>query len=168
MLAEYDFGHGLERRNKLLDSISKTTEIARLFFEIGKALRHTMSKNFGDIGFTGPQGMVMSTLTKYGEMKITELSRKMNLSNSTTSGIIDRLEKQQFVIRTRSEQDRRIVYVKASPMFDKIHKELHKNAEKGLEELLSSGTPEEIEKILEGLNAFKKILKDKHNEFCGK
>ena len=37
-------------------------------------------------------------------MKITELSNKLCLSNSTVSGIIDRLEKQEMVVRERSDR----------------------------------------------------------------
>jgi DNA-binding MarR family transcriptional regulator len=141
-------------------TINKNVEVARLFFEVNKIFKHSMRKSFEDIGITLPQMLVISTLTKFGEMKITELSRKINLSTSTISGIIDRLEKQQLVVRTRSEEDRRIVYVKATPKFGEIHKGLHAKVEESFKDLLNTGTPEEIEKIVEGLNALKKILND--------
>ena len=133
-------------------------EVSRLFFEINKTLKRSMRNIFEDAGITMPQGLVISILTQAGEMKLTELGRKTNLSNSTISGIIDRLEKQQLVVRTRSESDRRIVYVKATPRFEKIHKEIYKKAEENFENILSAGSSEEIEKIIEGLNILKKIL----------
>ncbi|TEB10660.1 hypothetical protein Psfp_04129 [Pelotomaculum sp. FP] len=67
-----------------------------------------------------------------------------------------------MVIRTRSEEDRRIVYVKVTPKFGEIHNGFHKIIEKNFEDLLSAGTPEEIAKIIEGLDVLKKILNDKH------
>lgn len=135
----------------------KKVEVARLFFEVNKILKDIMRKSFEDVGITMPQGLVIGTLIRFGEMKITELSRKINLSNSTISGIVDRLEKQQLVVRTRSEVDRRIVYVKVTPKFEEMHKGFHKKLE---ENLLSKATPEEIDQITEGLTIFKKVLKD--------
>jgi len=141
-----------------MEIIYKKVEAARLFFEVNKILKRSMSKSVEDIGITLPQSLVIGTLTKFGEMKITELSKKINLSNSTISGIIDRLEKQQLVVRTRSEKDRRIVYVKVTPKFGEMHQGFHQKIEESLGELLSTGTPDEIEKIIVGLNTLKKIL----------
>jgi DNA-binding MarR family transcriptional regulator len=136
------------------------TEVGRLIFELGKLMRQYMRKNFEHEGITMPQSSVLGMLMKNGEMKITELSNKLMLSNSTVSGMIDRLEKQQLVERRRSEEDRRIVYVKASPKFLEMHKESHKKIEKSFEELLDTGTPEEIEKIIDGLKTLKKIVSE--------
>ncbi len=141
-------------------------EVGRLFFELGKLLRQYMRKNFEDEGITMPQGAVISALKRGGEMMISELSHKLNLSNSTVSGIIDRMEKQQLVERVRSEEDRRIVYVKVSPKFDEMHKEAYKKMEKAFEELLNSGSPEEIAKIIDGLNALKKVLGECNKKEC--
>jgi MarR family transcriptional regulator, organic hydroperoxide resistance regulator len=141
-----------------MDAVNKKAEVARLFSEVSKTLKHCMRKTFEDIGITMPQGILIGTLIKCGEMKITELSNKINLSNSTISGIVDRLEKQQLVERTRSEEDKRIVYVKVTPKLEKLFKGVHKKADESFEDLLSAGTPEEIEKIIEGLDALKRIL----------
>lgn len=136
------------------------TEVGRLIFELGKLMRQYMRKNFEHEGITMPQSSVLGMLIKNGEMKITELSSKLMLSNSTVSGMIDRLEKQQMVERRRSEEDRRLVYVKTSPKFMEMHKESHKRIEQSFEELLDTGTPEEIEKIIDGLKTLKKIVSE--------
>ncbi|MCX7749809.1 MAG: MarR family transcriptional regulator [Clostridia bacterium] len=117
-----------------------------------------MRKSFEDMGITMPQGMVIGMLSVHGEMKISELSKELGLSNSTVSGIIDRLEKQQVVERIRSQTDKRIVHVKLSPHFAKRHHDFHKKAEENFAKLLEKGTPEEIQKIIEGLDALKKVL----------
>jgi DNA-binding MarR family transcriptional regulator len=141
-----------------METINNKVEVARLFFEVNKILKRSTRKSFEDIGITLPQMLVIGTLTKFGEMKITELSKKLNLSNSTISGIIDRLEKQELVVRTRSEKDRRIVYVKVTPKFGELHKGFHQKIEESFSDLLSTGTPDEIEKIIVGLNTLKIIL----------
>lgn len=145
-----------------MKSINKKAEVTKIFFEVNKMFKRSMHRSFEDIGITLPQSLVISTLIKSGEMKISELSRKINLSNSTISGIIDRLEKKQLVVRTRSEVDRRIVYVKVSPKFEEIHKGFIKKAEESFAELLSAGTSEDIDKIIDGLTTLKKILNERN------
>lgn len=143
-----------------MESTDKKIEVVRLFYELNKILKHNMHKDMECIGITVPQSFVIGTLVKSGEMKISELSNKVNLSNSTISGIIDRLENQQLVTRTRSQEDRRIVYVKATPKVHELYQGIYQKAEKSFGDLLSSGTPEELEKIIVGLNTLKKVLKD--------
>lgn len=145
-----------------MEANSKEVEIARLFYEVNKILKEGMRRSLEEFGVTLPQIFVMSTLMEYGKMKITELSKKLNLSNSTVSGIVDRLEKQKLVIRIRSEEDRRIVYVKATPRFEAIHQGFHKKAEASFGDLLSAGSSAELEKVIEGLNVLKKILTDRN------
>ena len=143
-----------------METINKKAEVARLFYDVNKVLKRSMRKSFENSGITIPQSLVMGTLIQHGEMKITELSKKINLSNSTISGIVDRLEKNELVARVRSEKDRRIVFVKITPKFEEIHKGFYKLAQESFEELLSAGTTEEFEQIIEGLSALKKILNE--------
>lgn len=134
------------------------TEVGRLIFELGKLMKQYMRKYFEHEGITMPQSSVLGILMKNGEMKITELGSKLTLSNSTVSGIVDRLEKQQLVERRRSEEDRRIVYVKVTQKFLDMHTESHKKIERSFEELLDTGTPEEIDKVIDGLKTLRKIV----------
>jgi DNA-binding MarR family transcriptional regulator len=154
------FDKYMKGRNTM-DKANKKAEVARLYFGTGRLLKHCMRKSFEDVGITLPQSIVIGALIKDGEMKISELSSKTNLSNSTISGIIDRLEKQQLVVRTRSDEDRRAVYVSVTPKVEEIHKGIHKKVEANFEDLLSEGTPEEVEKIITGLSILKKILNDR-------
>jgi DNA-binding MarR family transcriptional regulator len=62
-------------------------------------------------GVTVPQLICLLKLDELGSLSIKELSTSVNLSASVVVGIIDRLEKQDFVIRERSVRDRRIVRV---------------------------------------------------------
>lgn len=136
-------------------------EAARLFSEVNKMVKHCMRKTFEDIGLTMPQTMVVGTLAHQGKMKISELSEKVHLSNSTVSGIVDRLEKQGYVVRSRNEEDRRTVYVNVTDKMKELYSGIHEKIIESYEEMLSSGTPEEMNKIIEGLNTLKKILNER-------
>lgn len=62
-------------------------------------------------GVTVPQLICLLKIDEMGALSIKELSSAVNLSASVVVGIVDRLEKQQFVMRERSVRDRRIVRV---------------------------------------------------------
>ncbi|MGD7705424.1 MarR family winged helix-turn-helix transcriptional regulator [Microlunatus sp. Y2014] len=52
---------------------------------------------------------------RYGEVSIGELARMLVLPPATTTGIVDRLAKQGWVTRDRTESDRRTVVVRVIP-----------------------------------------------------
>ncbi len=141
-----------------METLDESIEVARLFQEVMQLFKHNMNKLLEETGMSMPQGMVIGLLSKKKKMKITELSNELCLSNSTVSGIIDRLEKSQMVVRERSEEDRRVVYVSISPNFKDMHKIFHNQLEKNVEDIMSRGSEEEIHKIFEGLGTLKRLL----------
>lgn len=143
-----------------METLNESIEVARLFQEVMQLFKHSMHKLLDETGMSAPQGMVLGLLSKKKKMKITELSSHLCLSNSTVSGIIDRLEKQKMVVRERSEEDKRVVYVSISPNFADMHKIFRKQFEKNIENIMSKGNSEEIHKIFEGLDALKKLLSE--------
>jgi len=142
-----------------MEPLNKNIEIAKLFNEVISLLKGRMSKKFEKIGMTMPQGMIIGILSKHGSMKVSEISAKIGLSNSTVSVILDKLEKQNKVERIRSQEDKRAVYVSLTANFKETHKNFHKQVGENIRDIVSKGTEEEINKIIEGLVTFKRILK---------
>lgn len=134
--------------------------IVQLVFDLTHSFKRYMHKSHSDdeTGITMPQRMVVGMLFRHQELKISELSKKLGLSNSTVSGIVDRLEKQHIVQRVRGENDRRVVRVRLTPFFAEKHQDIQKNMEKNLEELLQKCSRQEIEKIIDGLTILKDVL----------
>ncbi len=83
-------------------------------------------------GLTGPQSTLLRTLVKEGPLSSASLSRRLYVTPSNITGIIDRLEKKGLVERIRKERDRRIVLINLT--------------ESGAE--LSNSLPDPIEKKL--------------------
>ncbi|KLO24486.1 MarR family transcriptional regulator [Marinitoga sp. 1155] len=129
-----------------------------LIKELKEDLKKYVSEQFKDIGLTSSQWMLMGVLMKNGNMKITDLSRRLGLSNSTVSGIIDRLEKQGYVTRKRDEKDKRKVFIEITDKFKKTTQKSHIDIQKKVEEKLSKISDKEINKIIEGLKLLKKIF----------
>ncbi|MGK0468921.1 MarR family winged helix-turn-helix transcriptional regulator [Clostridium sp.] len=151
----------LDKKEKAKDNANDNVEVARLFMQVMGSYKHSMIKIFEDTGFTGPQAMTMGILSKEKRIKMTDLSNKLCLSNSTVSGIVDRLEKQGMVERDRSKEDRRVVYVSICPKINDIHADFHKLIRENTENIIRKGTAEEIDKIVEGLNILKNLFIEK-------
>ena len=135
----------------------------RMLKQIMDSIKQHMEQGFKEMNVTAPQGMLMGILVHNGEMKISDLSERMGLSNSTVSGILDRLEKQGYVERIRSEEDRRVVFVKVTSQFRQMAQNHFNEIENKFDSMLNEITPEEADKIFEGLNLLKNLV-EKHQE----
>lgn len=143
-----------------MSELDDCLDVVKLIKEVGCLFKNNMSKAFSGMGMTAPQSMVIRLLSKRGKMMISELSTELSLSNSTVSAMVDRLEKLQFVERVRSEEDKRVVYVSVTNKFEEMHQNFHMKAENNIENIMKKGTTEDLHKIIEGLNALKKLLSD--------
>ena len=147
----------MEKLNKE-SQLNESVEVAKLFINVLGLFKHSIIKTFEDTGITAPQAMVMGVLGNGEKINISDLSSKINLSSSTVSGIVDRLEKQGMAVRERSHVDRRVVYVKICSKFNEIHGNINKLIQENTENMMNKGTPQEIDKIVEGLTTFKRLL----------
>lgn len=71
-------------------------------------------------GLTGSQLLVLKMLEPKGQVSLSELSDRIRAKNSTVTGIIDRMERDGFVVRRRSEEDRRVVFIELTPKGRKL------------------------------------------------
>jgi DNA-binding MarR family transcriptional regulator len=62
-------------------------------------------------GLTGPQLVILKELNRNGRMSSGCLAEKVSLSQATVTGIVDRLEARNLVVRSRDEADRRRVII---------------------------------------------------------
>jgi len=66
-------------------------------------------------GLTGPQLVVLKELVDASPRTVSELAAAVNLSQATVTGILDRLERKDMVIRRRDSKDKRKVMVSPTP-----------------------------------------------------
>lgn len=67
-----------------------------------------LNKQFG---LTGPQLIILQEIAKLGNVSITPLSKATSLRQATVTDICKRLEKKDYLIRTRRQDDKRSVSV---------------------------------------------------------
>jgi DNA-binding MarR family transcriptional regulator len=148
----------VEEGVSFMGDVSKAVEVVQLMKKVMSKMKHRVGNHFKEMKLTGPQGMLMGTLAHHGEMKVSDLSEKLGLSNSTVSGILDRLENQGLVERTRSKEDRRVVYIKVTDEFRKQFLNNFEEINRMVEQMMDKATPEELDIILKGMNTLEKVM----------
>lgn len=142
-------------------ALGKGTQVSLLIKEVNSLLSQSIKQMFDQTGLTTPQIMVLSAISKNGEMMVSELSEKLNLSNSTISGIVDRLEKQEYVERKRNKEDKRVVKVSLTDKSQRImHTAIHEKIEQDLENKLKNIGEKQIDEIIKGLETLKSVLEN--------
>ena len=100
---------------------------------------------------TPPQFVGLQWLYEYGDMTIGELSQKMYLACSTTTDLIDRMEKNNLVERVKDPSDRRVVRIHLLSEGERIIQEVIQKRQDYLEDMLEAFSEEETA-------AFEKLL----------
>lgn len=85
---------------------------------------------------TPPQFVALQWLFEIGDMTIGDLSNKMYLAFSTTTDLIDRMEKSELVQRVRDEQDRRVVRIHLLKEGERIIEEVIDKRQQYLKDVL--------------------------------
>ncbi|PRO64933.1 MarR family winged helix-turn-helix transcriptional regulator [Alkalicoccus urumqiensis] len=91
-----------------LDQVEAIERSLRMIADIVKQKGREILNEFP---ITPPQFVALQWLHEYGDMTIGELSSKMYLACSTTTDLVDRMEKNELVERVKDENDRRVVRI---------------------------------------------------------
>lgn len=98
-------------------SIPKERHDLRILRAIRRIIRSTDQHSrwlAGEYGVTVPQLLCLMKVVESGPLTVKAIADEIYLSSSTLVGIIDRLEKRDYVRRQRSTDDRRQVHVSAT------------------------------------------------------
>ncbi|GBC59188.1 MarR family transcriptional regulator [Desulfonema ishimotonii] len=108
-----------------------------------------MSRRFG---LTGPQGNVLRTLIQHGPLSSAELSRKLFVTPSNMTGIIDRLENKGLIERVRKQGDRRVILIRLTEKGMQLGNNVPDSIEKKLISGLADLEHEEVGNLLKAIN----------------
>lgn len=89
------------------DNQRRLQQILNTHREINKAFLQLLHKAATQHGISPVQLIVLGKLSEHPDIRLSDLADRMSISNSTMSGIIDRMVKAGFVSRERTEADRR-------------------------------------------------------------
>jgi DNA-binding MarR family transcriptional regulator len=141
----------------------QANDIIEIFKSIRKSIGSKFEKSAKKYGFTAPQLGVIFHLHVMPSITLHALSEHMNLTKSTVSGIVDRLEKQGVVVREIPKDNRRIVKLSISEEFKK-NNDICKMKKEFMGDFISESIknvdPKEVEKMIYGLRQFSILLSD--------
>ena len=63
------------------------------------------------VGLTGPQLVILQYISSESRISVGEVAKNVSLSQGTVTGIIERMEKRDLVVRQKSRRDKRRVMV---------------------------------------------------------
>lgn len=95
-------------------------------------------------GLTFPQWLILKSLKRRGRMTVREIADTCEVTSANVTGILDRLERDGLVTRSRSAEDRRVVYVRLTETGHARFKEVTSGAAGVFEGMFDGWTPEEL------------------------
>lgn len=145
-----------DRETHMVDPlfIHITKRLRQIAHEINKYSKHLQETH----RVTLPQIICLREIYEHGPISFSALTKLVALNNSTVTGIIDRLEKQNLVRRTRTSTDRRQIHIEITEagivFLEKTPPPLKPEFIRGLERL----SDHEVENILKALDALTLLL----------
>jgi MarR family transcriptional regulator, organic hydroperoxide resistance regulator len=138
--------------------IEKSIEIQTLIRSISKNFKDYIHNFFKEINLTVPQIILIKELYFNPDISLHELSKRLGLSNSTVSGIVSRLVKQNIIIREIPENNRRIVKLKLSKEAKEKADKTSSLASQYLFDIIKNEDADKIEKLTDSLHYLNNLL----------
>lgn len=91
--------------------MDSSKELLYGYLRLSRQIQSYFRDRYRGVGLTDLQCMALAILECTGPMPVSGLAEQLGCANSTVSGVIDRLEEAGAVTRTRSEMDRRVIFV---------------------------------------------------------
>lgn len=108
---------------------------------------------------TPPQFIALQWLHESGDMTIGDLSTKMYLAFSTTTDLVDRMEKNELVQRVRDENDRRVVRIHLLSEGERIIQEVIIKRQDYLRNITEEFNEKEFEQLSRTLQKLHLLMK---------
>ncbi|WP_373599396.1 MarR family winged helix-turn-helix transcriptional regulator [Paraclostridium bifermentans] len=134
-------------------------KIVMLIREVYSKVMNKIEESLADSGLTHQQIMVLKIVAHNKEINITQLCNEMYLSKGTVSGIVNRLEKADYIKKVKYPEDKRNTYISFSNKGLEFAKEFRIKVEETFGNLFDNLTDKEKDEIYVTLNLIKEKLK---------
>ncbi len=146
------------------DTEQSVKKIEKRMRYISGMIKQNGRKILHNYPITSPQFIALQWLLEEGDLTIGELSNKISLAFSTTTDLVDRMEKNELVERIRDQKDRRVVRIHLLEKGKVIIHEVIEKRQLYLQEVLEGFTDEEtiaLNELLELLYTQMKYVNEK-------
>ena len=133
-------------------------EMMSLLRQINMCLHHCLKELYEPLGLTGPQAVVMIELFKEDGQRICDLAEAAGMTVSNISAICQRLERNGFLHRVRSQQDQRTVRICLSEKSLQLIRDCDHQIALQSDQISLKMTAEELDEINSGLRKLNEFL----------
>ncbi|MTI65938.1 MAG: MarR family transcriptional regulator [Firmicutes bacterium] len=135
-------------------------EIEKSLRKVDNIIRQKGREILKDFNITAPQFIALQWLINEGDLTIGELSKKMSLACSTITDLIDRMEKNKLVVRTKDENDKRVVRIKVKEKGHTLVQEVLDKRRYFLTEKLKGFKEEDKKFLMKNLKSLHAAMKE--------
>ncbi len=128
--------------------VNDVDEVLKILVFLYTENRRFTKKLAARASLTGPQLTVVKMLETMGDLSLSELSDAIRAQNSTVTGIVDRMEREEIVERVRSTEDRRVVRIHLTEKGCKLAAEIPLEPISIFRSALESLSPQEAKDLL--------------------
>ncbi|MFD0672917.1 MarR family winged helix-turn-helix transcriptional regulator [Cohnella sp. GCM10027633] len=128
-----------------MDDSQRFLQILQSHRELNKTFYQLLQSAANLHGITPVQFIVLAHLARNPNIRLSDLAERMNLGNSTMSGIIDRMVKAELVSRERTEADRRAMTLNLTEKGLTLRQETEATKIKFLQPLLQLSERDQLE-----------------------
>ena len=136
----------------------------RKLMQAGEVYTKELNKKYS---VSAPQLACLSTLNDYGPLPPSVISKNILVKSSTVTGIIDRLEKKEYVTRVRNSPDRRVINIELTDTGRTLVNSAPSPFQQTIVDGLTRLKSEELEQILAALTKLAHMLDFKDFENNG-
>ena len=111
-------------------------------------------------GISGAQLWMLQELRDAPGMRVGELATRMAIHQTTTSNLLDSLEKSGYVMKSRDESDQRVVNLSLTPSGAKVLRKAPQPARGMLPEALAKVSDADRSKLNAGLQALLDVIEE--------
>lgn len=155
-------GKTLEK--EVLEPAESIKKMEKQLRYISGMIKQNGRKILNNYPITSPQFVALQWLLEEGDLTIGELSNKISLAFSTTTDLVDRMEKNELVERVRDTNDRRVVRIHLLEKGKTIIREVIQERQDYLGKVLNKFSEDEkhsLNQLLDFLYQEMKIVNEK-------
>ncbi len=120
--------------------------------------RRLAREQAGEYGLTPTQLSVVKLIDAIGSLSLSALSARIRAHNSTVTGIVDRMERDELVVRERDARDRRVWTVRLTERGRRVARQVSGTPWETLKRALASLPAAEQDRLLEIMHRLAKAI----------
>lgn len=151
-------------RNILIKGGVNVFELVELLSQVNAQIFRILSPIVKVNSISITELIILWKINKNGTYKITDLAREVGVPSSTLTGVFDRLESKDYLMRIHDSKDRRSVLIQGTPQLKIMIDSAIQSADSELINLLGTLPPGFIDRFLLDLMELQSHLSQKVND----